>query len=261
MISDMIYNTLQYELQRQSQLCDQCQQELTNAPPGYLYLRDTGRSLTSYQIIKEGQKSRQVNISDQPDLIDALLRKTQNKNTQRACRNNIKAMKKLIKNYQSVVPEQVLSEKQQRMRAVLYKNKCNVPYMKAAFNPQYHIHATINGELTRSKSEVIIANALWHFGIPYNYEELFPYKNSDGHAIYPDFTIHCPDGTVIIWEHWGMLNKEDYCLRNASKLHTFNKHNYIIGKNLIITQDDAQGACNTAMIYHIIETYILPHFQ
>ena len=115
--------------------------------------------------------------------------------------------------------------------------------------------------MVRSKGEIIIANALWHYGIPFVYEEVFPYKNEEGKWYYPDFTIHLPDGRTIIWEHWGLLDNRSYCDRNAEKLYHFNLHGYTIGKNFIVTQDDVNGACDSAFIYHIIENYILPYFK
>jgi hypothetical protein len=142
----------------------------------------------------------------------------------------------------------------------LYRSDASVTYTRAPFDPERHIHETACGEFVRSKGEVIIVNALYHYKIPFNYEELFPFPDDEGKAIYPDFTIHCPDGTDIIWEHWGMLDKKSYCVRNVSKLHTYNSCNFTIGKNLIITQDDIKGNCSTCLIYHIIENYILPHF-
>ena len=48
---------------------------------------------------------------------------------------------------------------------------------------------------------------------------------------------------------------------NAKKMYTYNANHYVIGKNLIITQDDVDGGCDSALVYHIIENYILPYFK
>ncbi|MEE3440399.1 MAG: hypothetical protein VZR07_10670, partial [Ruminococcus sp.] len=45
---------------------------------------------------------------------------------------------------------------------------------------------TQRGEIVRSKSEVIIADALYYANIPYHYEK--PIKVGD-RVIYPDFTV------------------------------------------------------------------------
>lgn len=261
MIRDSIYDTFETELKRLEKLLYDVQEELKNAPEGFLYIRDTGKNYSHYQVIRNVENKLIHNKTTDRKLIGRLLRKAQNKATRRICRNNIKTLKKAIQSYKPLVPEQLLSPKQRQLQIDLFSSAPPAPYIRAPFDPKSHKHETMYGDLVRSKSEVIIANALWHYGIPFNYEELFPYKDEDGVLYYPDFTIHCPDGTVIIWEHWGLLNKKKYCTRNANKLYLFNQNGFVIGKNLIITQDDALGNCCTVLIYHIIENYILPHFQ
>lgn len=146
----------------------------------------------------------------------------------------------------------LLRQKQQTAQA---------PYQRAPFDPGKHIHETRSGLLVRSKSEVIIANALSGYGIPFHYEEQFPYPNENGDFYYPDFTIPFPDGERLLWEHLGLLSDLSYCIHNAQKLHTYQQHGFLIGKNLILTQDDNRGSCGSAFIYRIIERDILPRFE
>ena len=82
------------------------------------------------------------------------------------------------------------------------------------------IYRTTDGNVVRSKSEVIISNSLHAAGIAYRYEEPLYY---DGGEILPDFTIYFPDGRKIFWEHVGMLGVEDYDKRWAKKLHVYEK--------------------------------------
>jgi ribosomal protein L14E/L6E/L27E len=261
MITDTVYDTLENELCRQTKILQETQAALENAPEGYLYIRDTGKGQSYYRVMKKsGEKTKHIKINDR-HLIGRLLKKTRNKAIIKVCKNNLAVLKRAMKEYQPLVLENLLSEKQKNLLIELHKEEFMKPYKKARFDPCYHIHETMCGEWVRSKAEVIIANALWHYGIPFNYEEMFPCPDDEGNWFYPDFTVHCPDGTTIIWEHWGMLDKMTYCMHNTGKLHTYNENNYVIGKNLIITQDDAAGNCSTRLIYHIIENYIKPHFQ
>ena len=103
-------------------------------------------------------------------------------------------------------------------------------------------HRTAFGDYVRSKSEVIIANALYGFGIPNHYEEELFFPDSD-RLFYPDFKIWLPKGRFLYWEHWGLLNKEIYRRDNIEKLAAYQENGLIIGDNLIITQDDADGNC------------------
>jgi ATP-dependent DNA helicase RecQ len=82
-------------------------------------------------------------------------------------------------------------------------------------------HQTLKGEYVRSKSEVIIANILYHTGIPYTYEQ--PLYAPSGLAKYPDFTIEWR-GKTYYWEHLGMLNQDDYAGNWESKKAWYAKH-------------------------------------
>lgn len=82
------------------------------------------------------------------------------------------------------------------------------------------IHHTTDGNIVRSKSEVIIANLLHAAGIAYRYEEPLHY---DGGKILPDFTVYFSGGRKIFWEHVGMLGVEDYDRRWAEKLDVYEK--------------------------------------
>jgi len=71
-----------------------------------------------------------------------------------------------------------------------------------------HVHRTLNDEMVRSKSEVIVANTLMTLGIEYSYEQdLFM---PDGSRRSPDFTIKRLGKPTVYWEHLGMLDKHGY---------------------------------------------------
>jgi ATP-dependent DNA helicase RecQ len=70
------------------------------------------------------------------------------------------------------------------------------------------IYKTEDGNMVRSKSEVIICNLLYKYNIPYEYEKKLYY--ADGKWMEPDFTITLSDGTEIYWEHVGMLGNSGY---------------------------------------------------
>ena len=105
---------------------------------------------------------------------------------------------------------------------------------------------------------MVIANALYAFGLPfYAEEELL----LGVWSYYPNFTIMLPDGSLIFWEYWGLLDREKYRHDNAEKLLAYHEHNLILGRNLIVTNDDKDGNCHSDIVYDIIEGMILPHFE
>jgi len=71
-----------------------------------------------------------------------------------------------------------------------------------------HVHRTANGEMVRSKSEVIVADTLYRVGIKYLYEQ--PLRMADGSIRSPDFTIHRSGRPTVYWEHLGMLDNAGY---------------------------------------------------
>ena len=97
------------------------------------------------------------------------------------------------------------------------------------------IHKTARGELVRSKSEVIIADALFHNGLDYQYE---PELVLDGKVKRPDFKIIDADtGEVWYWEHCGMMSDARYAKRWHDKEKFYAKNGIERGKNLIVTEE------------------------
>lgn len=112
------------------------------------------------------------------------------------------------------------------------------------------IHKTIRGELVRSKSEVIIANALHNHNLVYVYE---PELVLEGKVYRPDFKIEDADtGDVWYWEHCGMMDNPKYKKRWENKKAFYKKNGIEEGKNLIITYDE-DGAFDSQKLEEIIK--------
>ena len=70
------------------------------------------------------------------------------------------------------------------------------------------LHRTSKGLAVRSKSELIIADALTHAGILFEYEKPL---TMGGVTRYPDFTVEDEiAGRIIYWEHLGLIERADY---------------------------------------------------
>lgn len=94
------------------------------------------------------------------------------------------------------------------------------------------IYETAAGVWVRSKSEVIIANILFHRKVPFKYEE--PLR-VDGQDYSPDFTIEWK-GRTVFWEHLGMRDKERYEQRWKEKEAMYRKH---FPTQIITTEESA----------------------
>ncbi len=130
------------------------------------------------------------------------------------------------------------------------------------FRVEGRTQRTLSGILVRSKSEVIVADTLTYLEIPFLYEAEVRLFDADGKEIvlHPDFTILCPDGTVLYWEHLGLLQDEAYAENFAKKLYLFHRNGFTIGQELIVTADDRSGQINSLQIRELAERLVLPHF-
>ncbi|MCR4830775.1 MAG: hypothetical protein K5883_04910 [Pseudobutyrivibrio sp.] len=134
-----------------------------------------------------------------------------------------------------------------------YRQWMNADYPKNTNHPETLVHPTVGGLLVRSKSESMIAVALSENNIPYRYENLL---ELNGITLAPDFTIlHPVSGRIYYWEHFGLLDNDQYCSNLVQKIRTYAEANIILGENLIITYETQASPLNFHTINNIIKQY------
>ncbi|MBQ7248172.1 MAG: hypothetical protein IJS22_08815 [Lachnospiraceae bacterium] len=124
------------------------------------------------------------------------------------------------------------------------------------FYPGKRIFQTNRGELVRSKSEVLIADALDRAGIPYVYEKTRYLK---GFGItHSDFSIlNIRKRQEIVWEHNGMMGDPDYAESTVKKNAAYIKNGYVLGDNLIYTFESANVPLDPWIINKTIELHCI----
>ena len=130
------------------------------------------------------------------------------------------------------------------------------PYTGKPFEINAPEFYTSTGVRVRSKSEVIIADALSRANIPYHYE--YPTSIKGYGTLYPDFT--CLDTSTreeIIWEHFGLMNDPDYVENAVQKIAHYAASGYTIGKNFIATFESG----NTPLSVKQVQEYIKAVFK
>lgn len=128
------------------------------------------------------------------------------------------------------------------------------------FFEEHLIHRTVRGEMVRSKSEVIIANALAAKGIEYTYERALKIENV---TKYPDFTIEdMESGRIYYWEHCGMLHVPSYRRRWEEKLEWYRANGIKTVEagggtkgTLIVTRDEPDGSIDSVKIADLISQF------
>ena len=136
----------------------------------------------------------------------------------------------------------------------------NTPPGKQAFRPDELIYTTLRGERVRSKSEAIIADALYRHRIAYTYEK--PLIPDDRYHI--DFTIENNiHGFPIYWEHFGVMNNSSYVKSFLEKKAYYSTLGIIENKNLIATFEyfDAAGHPVISFDSHKADNIVMQWFM
>lgn len=114
---------------------------------------------------------------------------------------------------------------------------------------------TLHGEYVRSKSEVIIADRLAAFGVPYRYEVPLLLEHR---LFHPDFTAYNRrTGRQYRWEHLGKMGDPEYSCDALSRLSLYSRNGIILWQNLLITWETQERPLMTEVVDLIIERYLL----
>ncbi len=118
------------------------------------------------------------------------------------------------------------------------------------------IYETKRGEMVRSKSEAILADIFYDLGIPYRYEQAVTLE--DGTVRYPDFTLLKKSSRrEIYFEHFGLLDDEEYRKSNLNKLDKYRSSGIYLGYNLLMTYETKDNPLDIKGIRKMIKTIFL----
>lgn len=127
-------------------------------------------------------------------------------------------------------------------------------YASLSFQEDAPVFTTQNGERVRSKSEIIIANALADLHVPYMYE--YPLKLAGSFTVHPDFTVlNLRTRKTMYWEHLGMMDHNEYVETAIRKINSYMKSGFYPGTNLILTAETGSQPLNTEYLYATIRHY------
>jgi hypothetical protein len=131
----------------------------------------------------------------------------------------------------------------------------NKDYMLMPFQDENEFYSH-SGTRVRSKSELIIVNALEQHKIPYRYE--YPITLQSVGQVRPDFTcLNVRTRQEFIWEHFGMMDNIAYANKNISKIGAYEQSGYYPGKNMIMTFETSQHALSSNIINAMIVQYLI----
>ena len=128
------------------------------------------------------------------------------------------------------------------------------PYKQSDYKPELKRKRTSRGLMVRSKSEQLIAELLYSYGIPCRYEA----ELRIGEAVYaPDFTIRRADGKIFYWEHMGLISSIGYYDRQLSKLRVYYGAKIVPWDNLILSFDNDSGDLDVRTVDQLIRQWLV----
>lgn len=264
---------IQLEADRLEKEVRELERRIDKAPKGSLRCHKNGKTFRWYFIDEKdhrekGRYAKRQYISKKTGrpLAEKLARKAYDKRKMIRCRKELNALKRYLNSCNSEgMPEQQYLSESSGFRELLISE---LPVMereleewKAADYPKNPFHpenlqiSSSDGTMVRSKSESLIASGLASNGVPYRYECAL---ELEGTIFYPDFTIRHPStGKIMIWEHFGMVDQEEYLERTLKKIRVYLRNGYIPDMNFIMAFETRQMPMGYDSVFRVIRDYLM----
>ena len=242
-------------------------------PSGLVRIVRRGKSLLFYKRSSPSDAQGTYMPRSQEKLARALIQNDYDQKTIPAIEAEIKELKDFLKAYKEkcsdTVYQKLPSTRQEVVSPLTLDDEAytaawlKVEYRHKKFAEDAPQLFTDNNEQVRSKSEVIIANALKAAEVPYRYE--FPLlvdrnaadADTDFCQLHPDFyCLNLRTRQEFAWEHFGMMDDPDYAARATEKLDLYAENGFFPGKNLIITMETSVKPISSKILKKIINTYL-----
>ena len=253
----MILDQLQEMVDRMKQARLAYEGELEIAPEGRLVSAKKYKDHYAFYMerVEQGKRVRK-GITKQPRLVEALARKEFLRKVIPALDRNIALLQKTIDKYEPCQPQEIIEslstaygnvpehcffnpsvdlvnlsldmEEEQRIKAHWAWGQQS--YEASDYLPEGRTIITSRGQRMRSKAEVMIAEKLYEYGIPFRYEQEVVL---DGVTLHPDFTFEGADGSEFYLEFCGMMDDERYVENHKRKVAMYQAADIVPWKNII----------------------------
>ena len=139
-------------------------------------------------------------------------------------------------------------------RMKIHRAWAEAPYDSSRFREEEKNKVTYRGLRMRSKSEVMIAEMLYQYGVPFRYEQVLML---DGKTFAPDFTFQDAMLELFYMEYCGMMGDPEYVKRHMWKRDIYEQNGIVPWENIYYIYEN-NGDINMQEIRHFIEDKILP---
>ena len=261
-----------------TKLLQSIQKNQRDLPPGHLKIAQKKSHVEYYHITEQGDtKGHYISVKEKSfaarlaqkdydaSLMKLLTREISLLEAYMRHTSSLSEIQKLYENLcparQSLIKPVTLTDEQY---AAQWQKVC---WQGKTFDEDAQKFFTAREDCVRSKSEVLIADALFRRRVPYRYE--FPLKlrrnkddvkaeNSPNITLHPDFMcLNVRTRQEFYWEHFGMMDDEDYASNAAGKLNLYAENNIFPGRNLIVTMETKLQPLDTRTVEKIIKEFLL----
>lgn len=208
---------------------------------------------------------------DRQNLIKALAQKRYNRTLKEATENEARQMEKCLEilSKTHTDAQQILQSLPEPMRPLVNTDVLTDEKLVEKWEKQYPgdgnpkkteiEYTTANGEKVKSKSEVIIADRLKFYNVPYFYEKPVALPGLLSNFMdFPDFTcLNRRTGKTYYLEHCGRFDDPSYTQRLMFRIIRFSKLGIDLGSELLLTMETQKFPLDTEYLDRLIERYLI----
>ncbi len=268
--TDNFYAELQYRKELLTAMISEKESSGSDVIEGKIHViqHNKGKRRVQYYLrTNPSDKSGTYIRKGNDELIRTLIQKDYDKKVLKKAKEELYYIEKLLlhsdQNNLGDIYANMLPERQQWIKPVFVSDQEYVDawssrqYEHMGFTDDSAVFVTRRGERVRSKSEMLIANLLHEYQIPYLYE--FPLRDEY------EMIWACPDFTVLnvrerreyYWEHLGMLDNSDYLRKNLKKIGLYESHGMVQGEKLLLSYEASTVPINMKEVDLIIQKFLL----
>lgn len=191
------------------------------------------RGVTSSDEIVKGLIRREIFSKelDALESMEAAIKKCQAKIVEFDSSECVKAIRKRC-------PDVSLEMIEEALKGDQFDDWANAEYEQSNYLSDQKTQITSFGIRVRSKSELLIAEKLHEYGIPFRYEQVIHVADT---TLIPDFSIIRGDGKKFVWEHEGRTHDARYLEKQLNKEKLYATIGITRWDNFIVTYDDENG--------------------
>ena len=224
------------------ELLSKVKERISQAPCGTLRISQRGQYLQYYHRTEpKDTKGKYIKKSDM-DLVKELAQKDYDQKIVIEIKQQLEVINNCLEKYHPEGIERVYKDLHQLRKPLVHSVfRSDEEYAQVWRNMDYEKKAS---------------NKLLKMGVAYRYE--YPIRFISGHIVHPDFyCLNIRTRKEFAWEHFGMMDNQEYANNAIRKIEEYRKNGYWFGKNLIATFETLSRPINVNTVEQTIKQYLL----